>query len=155
STGENLSNGDRARSNEIHTYEDARRELNRLVDWGAVAIKQYAQSRREQRQWISDIARELGVMVTGEGADLAYNIGTALDGQTGFEHPMSYVPLYGDAARFFGRTRTVYSPTFTVGGASAWNEEYFWQTEDLWQDPKQQRWLPWRHLVPHTRRRTL
>ena len=155
STGENLSSGDRARSNEIRSYEDARHELSRLVDWGAVAIKQYGQPRREQRQWISDIAREMGVMVTGEGSDLAYNVGTALDGQTGFEHPMSYVPLYGDAARFFGRTGTVYSPTLVVGGASAWNEEYFWQVEDQWRDAKQQRWLPWRHLVPPTRRRTL
>lgn len=155
STGENLSSGDRARSNEIATYDDARHEINRLVGWGAVAVKQYGQPLRAQRQWIADIGRELGVMVTGEGSDLAFNIGTTLDGQTGFEHPMSYVPLYGDAARFFGETGTVYSPTFVVGGASAWNEEYFWQVEDLWTDEKQRRWLPWRHLVPHTRRRTL
>ncbi len=155
STGENLSGGDRARSTELATYQDALHEINRLVDWGAVAVKQYGQPLREQRQWISDIGRDLGVMVTGEGSDLAFNVSTTLDGQTGFEHPMSYVPLYGDAARFFGETRTVYSPTLVVGGASAWNEEYFWQAEDRWTDEKQRRWLPWRHLVPHTRRRTM
>ncbi|MEX2467921.1 MAG: amidohydrolase family protein [Gemmatimonadota bacterium] len=155
STGENLSSGDRARSNEIATYEDARHEIHRLVDWGAVAVKQYGQPRRDQRQWIADIGRDLGVMVTGEGSDLVFNVSTTLDGQTGFEHPMSYVPLYGDAARFFGETGTVYSPTFVVGGASAWSEEYFWQVEDQWTDAKQRRWLPWRHLIPHTRRRTL
>jgi hypothetical protein len=155
STGENMSAGDRARSNEIASYEDAVHEINRLVDWGAIAIKQYGQPRRAQRQWISDIARSANVMVTGEGSDLAYNVGTTLDGQTGWEHPMSYVPLYRDAAEFFGRTGAVYSPTFVVGGASAWSEEYFWQVEDQWRDAKQRRWLPWRHLTPPTRRRML
>jgi Tol biopolymer transport system component/imidazolonepropionase-like amidohydrolase len=155
STGENMSPGDRARSNVIRTYEDALHEVNRVLDWGAVAIKQYGQPYRAQRQWIADIAREKQVMVTGEGSDLAYNIGTTLDGQTGWEHPMSYAPLYGDVAEFFGRTKAVYSPTFVVGGASVWSEEYFWQIEDQWLDPKQQRWLPWRHLIPPTRRRTL
>lgn len=155
STGENMSGGDRARSNEIVSYADAVHEINRLVDWGAIAIKQYGQPRRAQRQWISDVARSANVMVTGEGSDLAYNVGTTLDGQTGWEHPMSYVPLYSDAAEFFGRTGAVYSPTFVVGGASAWSEEYFWQIEDQWKDPKQRRWLPWRHLIPPTRRRVL
>lgn len=155
STGENMSAGDRARSNEIASYEDAVHEINRLIDWGAVAIKQYGQPHRAQRQWISDIARSANLMVTGEGSDLAYNVGTTLDGQTGWEHPMSYAPLYGDAAEFFGRTGAVYSPTLVVGGASAWSEEYFWQAEDQWRDGKQRRWLPWRHLIPPTRRRVL
>ncbi len=75
------------------------------------------------------------------------------DGQTGWEHPLSYAPLYADAAKFFGKTNAVYSPTFAVGGPSAWNEEYFWQESEIWKDPKQQRFLPWRMLVPHTRRR--
>ncbi|MDH3272720.1 MAG: amidohydrolase family protein, partial [Gemmatimonadota bacterium] len=155
STGENMSAGDRARSNEIASYQDAEHEINRLVDWGAVAVKQYGQPHRAQRQWISDIARSRNLMVTGEGSDLAYNVGTTLDGQTGWEHPMSYVPLYADAAELVGRTRAVYSPTFVVGGAAAWSEEYFWQAEDQWRDSKQRRWLPWRHLIPPTRRRTL
>ena len=155
STGENLSPGDGARTNEIRTYADAEHEVNRLADWGAVAIKQYGQPLREQRQWLADIARRKGLMITGEGADLPFNLGTTMDGQTGFEHPMSYLPLYGDVARFFGRARAVYSPTTVVGGAASWNEEYFWQESDLWKDEKQRRWLPWRHLVPHTRRRTL
>ncbi len=155
STGENLSPGDGPRSNEIATYADAEHEVARLADYGAIAVKQYGQPRREQRQWLTDIARKRGLMITGEGSDLPFNVGTAMDGQTGFEHPMSYAPLYGDVAKFFGATETVYSPTLVVGGAGAWSEEYFWQESDLWRDEKQQRWLPWRHLVPHTRRRTL
>ena len=155
STGDPMYNGDGARQNEIGSYEDAENNIERLTSWGASAIKSYMQPRRDQRQWIAEIARERGLMLTGEGGSLVYNIGLILDGQTGWEHPLTYTPLYEDAARFFGRTKTAYSITFVVGGPSAWNEEYFWQESENWRDPKQQRWLPWRMLVPHTRRRPL
>jgi hypothetical protein len=91
-------------------------------------------------------------MVTSEGSDLPYNIGMILDGQTGFEHPMSYMPLHDDAARLFGATAAVYSPTFVVGGAGPWNEEYWFQESDVWRDARQQLWMPWRQVLPQTRR---
>jgi Tol biopolymer transport system component len=155
SSGDPLYAGDGARQNEISSYEVADQNVGRLADWGAVAIKQYLQPRRDQRQWISDAARKRGLMVTSEGSDLPYNMSMIMDGQTGFEHPMSYMPLFSDAAKFFGATKTVYSPTFNVGGAGAWNEEYFFQESDVWEDPKQQTWMPWRQVIPHTRRRVL
>jgi hypothetical protein len=76
-----------------------------------------------------------------------------MDGQTAWEHPLSYAPLYADATTFFGLAKAVYSPTFVVGGPAAWNEEFFWQEGELWKDEKAKRWLPWQQLVPHTRRR--
>ena len=152
SAGGPLYNRDGARENLITSYQVADDSLMRLKKWGAVSAKQYLQPRRDQRQWISDVARREGLMVTSEGSDLAYNIGMILDGQTGFEHPMSYMPIYSDVAKFFGKTKAVYSPTFVVGGPGAWNEEYFWQETDLWKDEKQRKWLPWRQLVPNTRR---
>ena len=155
STGDPMYNGDGSRQNEITSFDDARDNIERLTSWGATAIKSYMQPRRDQRQWIADIARKRKLMLTGEGGSLVYNVGLILDGQTGWEHPLTYVPLYEDAAKFFGRTKTVYSITFVVGGPSAWNEEYYWQETANWRDPKQQRWLPWRMLVPHTRRRPL
>lgn len=155
STGDPMYNGDGSRQNEITSFEDARDNIERLTSWGATAIKSYMQPRRDQRQWIADISRERKLMLTGEGGSLVYNVGLILDGQTAWEHPLTYVPLYEDAAKFFGRTKTVYSITFVVGGPSAWNEEFFWQETANWRDPKQQRWLPWRMLVPHTRTRPL
>lgn len=154
-TGDPLYNGDGARQNDITSFDVADQNVKRLVGWGAVSMKQYLQPRRDQRQWIAAAARERGAMVTAEGDSLEYNIGMILDGQTGFEHPMSYAPLYSDAAKFFGKAHAVYSPTFIVGGAAAWNEEYFWQESDLWKDEKARRWLPWRQLIPNTRRRIL
>ncbi|HEX2445083.1 MAG TPA: amidohydrolase family protein [Vicinamibacterales bacterium] len=152
STGDPLYRGDGPRQNEISSYEVAEQNIARLQSWGAVSIKQYLQPRRDQRQWISDIARKKGLMVTAEGDSVEYNLSMIVDGQTAFEHPMSYMPLYQDAATFFGQAKAVYSPTFIVGGSGAWNEEFFWQESDTWKDEKMRRWQPWRQLIPHARR---
>ena len=80
---------------------------------------------------MTDAARKQGLMVTSEGGDLAANMGMIMDGQTGWEHPLSYVPLYSDAAKFFGKAGAVYSPTMVVGGAGAWNDEFFLQDSDI------------------------
>ncbi len=155
STGDPLYRGDGSRNNDLTSYEVAEQNIKRLASWGAVALKQYLQPRRDQRQWVSDVARKLGLMVTGENDDLAYSISKIMDGQAGFEHPMSYGILYGDFAKFMGQATAVYSPTFIVGGMGPWNEEYFFQERDLWKDEKLRRWVPWRQLVPHLRRRVL
>jgi Tol biopolymer transport system component/imidazolonepropionase-like amidohydrolase len=156
STATPLLNGSGPNHNELTSYEQAEHEITRLASYGAVALKQYLQPDREQRQWISDIARKQHLRVTAEGSsDLLHKLSMAMDGHTGFEHPTPYVPLYGDATKFFGQAHTVYSPTFTVGGTAPWNEEYFEQISDVWKEAKLQRWTPWRELMPHLRRRWL
>ena len=155
STGDPLYSGDGARQNEITSLEVARQNVARLQAWGAISVKQYAQPRREQRQWVTDAARDRGMRVTAEGGDLEYNLGMIMDGHTGWEHPLSYMPLYDDAARFFGLAKAVYSVTFLVGGPGPWNEEYFFQASDVWRDEKLRRFTPWRMLIPGTRRRML
>lgn len=155
STGDPLYSGDAERQNEISSYRVAEENIDRLTSWGAVTLKQYMQPRRDQRQWISDIARKRKLRVTAEGGDLEYNLSMIMDGQTGWEHPMSYAPLYNDAATFFGLAHASYSPTFIVGGAGPWNEEFFYQETDVWKDEKLRRFTPWRMLIPGTRRRIL
>jgi len=155
STGAPLNRGSEAHWNELTDYTTAEHEINRLKSYGAIALKQYEQPRRDQRQWIVDIARAKGLTVTSEGDSLEYNIGTTIDGQTGWEHPLSYAPLYGDASTFFGMAQIAYSATIIVGGAGPWNEDYLFQDSDLWKDQKLARWTPWLELLPHTRRRQL
>jgi hypothetical protein len=150
-TGDPLYRGDAARQNELTSYEVAEQNIRREQSWGAVSLKQYMQPRRDQRQWVSDVARKVGLRVTAEGGDLEYNLGMIMDGQTGWEHPLDYMPLYGDATRFFGEAKATYSVTFNVG-TSVWNEEYWWAESEVWKNPKLQRWLPWRTLLPHSRR---
>jgi Tol biopolymer transport system component len=156
STGDPLYGfGDAARQNALKSYEVAQQEISRLQSWGVVSLKQYMQPRRDQRQWVSHVAREKGLMVTSEGGDLAFNLGMIMDGQTAWEHPLSYVPIHSDVARFFGMANAVYSPTFVVAGPGPWNIDYFFAESDVWKDPKHRRWMPWRMLAGHLRRRTL
>ncbi|HXN50511.1 MAG TPA: LpqB family beta-propeller domain-containing protein [Candidatus Acidoferrum sp.] len=156
STGDPMYNGDGPHRNELTSFEVTEHEINRLQSFGATALKQYLQPNREQRQWVTEIARKKGLRVTGEGSsDLLHKVSMLMDGQAGFEHPTPYVPLYQDVAKLFGMSHTTYSPTFMVGGTAPWNEEYFFQMSDVWKDAKEQRWIPWRQLIPHMRRRML
>lgn len=154
-TGDPLYAGDGVRQHDFTSFEATERSIARLKDWGAVSLKQYLQPRREQRQWVTEIARKRGLMVTAENDDIEYTIGMAMDGNTGFEHPMSYLPLYGDATTFFGKAGVTYSATNMVGGAGPWNEEFWYQSEDAWKDPKIRRFLPWVQYIPQSRTRTL
>lgn len=155
STGDPLYRGDAARQNGLVSYDEARWGIRRLKSWGAVSIKQYQQPRRDQRQWVSDISRDEGLMVTSEGGDHFYNMGMIIDGQTAWEHPLSPIPIFGDLAKFFGRAGAVYSPTFVVAGPGPYNIEYWFAESDVWKDEKQRRWMPWRMNAGHLRRRTL
>jgi hypothetical protein len=127
----------------------------KLKHWGAVSLKQYQQPRRDQRQWVMEAARKHGMQVTSENGDLEYTLGMVMDGHTGFEHPLSYTPLYSDVTTFFGRAQATYSPTFMVGGPGPWNEEYWYQETEAWKDAKSRRFMPWVSVVPQTRRRIL
>jgi len=153
SSGDPLYRGDAARQNELTSFEIARQNVARLNSWGAVSLKQYMQPRRDQRQWVSHAAREMGLAVTAEGGDLWYNLSMIMDGQTGWEHPLDEMPIYSDVAKFVGQAKATYSPTFVVGGGGPWNIEYFFGERDVWKDAKQQRFMPWRQLYGHLRRR--
>jgi Tol biopolymer transport system component len=153
-TGPPLYNGDSFRQNDLTSYEVTEQNVDRLQSWGAVSLKQYMQPRREQRQWVAEAARKRGLMVTAEGGDLEYNLSMIMDGQTGWEHPLGYLPLYSDATRFFGAAEAVYSVTFGVG-LGPWNQDYWWAESDYYDDEKLLRWMPWRSFLPHARRREL
>jgi Tol biopolymer transport system component/imidazolonepropionase-like amidohydrolase len=156
STGPSLSSGTAARRGNVESFEDAQNEVRRLQSYGAVAIKEYQQRRRDQRQKMVEASREAKLMVTCEGdADHLEYIGIAMDGHTGCEHPILTLPLYRDVAQFLGQAGFFYSPTMNVGGPGPWGEDYFYQEADLWKLPKLQRFIPWRWLYPHTQRRAL
>jgi len=156
SAAENITPGDDPARNEIASLEVARREVARRKSWGSVMLKQYNQPTRHQRQWIVEAARQLGIRTTAEGSlDIHHKVGMVMDGHTGGEHLTVQAPLYSDFLTFLAKARYVYSHTPLVSGYGAWNEEYFWQERPIWQDPKQQRWVPWRQLIPHTRRVTM
>jgi Tol biopolymer transport system component len=155
STGEPLTWNGTGRRGFVDSHDEAIWNVDRLADWGATAIKQYLLMGRDQRQWVADAARRRGLNLTAEGATLVYNLGMILDGHTGWEHPLSYVPLYGDVTRFFGLAGATYSATDIVAGPGPWNQGFFFQSADWWKDAKQRRFLPWQVFIPHLRRRML
>ena len=155
STGDNITAGDAARANEINSPRDALAMVTKMAGWGATSIKQYAQPRRDQRQWTAEAARTVGTNLTSEGGFFFEDLGFIMDGQTGWEHSFSEVPMYGDGAKFLGKAGATYSPTLVVAGPGAWSIEYWFQESDVWKDPKQRKWFPWRALVPDSRVRTL
>ena len=155
-TAETFGSSETSFTNVFANAEDAYQDAARRVSWGAISLKEYLQPDRRRRQWVVEAGRRLGAMVTAEGSiDIDHKISMALDGHTGFEHPTAMAPLYGDFTTFLGKLGSVYSPTMLVGGPGAWNEEYWWQESDLWKDPKLRRFMPWRELIPHTRRRIM
>jgi Tol biopolymer transport system component len=131
----------------VRDYAHAVDEVMRLKAAGAISVKNFLQPLRSQRQMLGKAALASGMTLTNEGADLYYNIGTVIDGSTGFEHPMMYVGTFDDVAQFFGRAGAVYSPTLTVGGAGLWAEDYLQGESDLWNSSKERRFLPWRRLM--------
>jgi Tol biopolymer transport system component len=155
STGDNITAGDAARANEMNSPADALAAVRKMADWGAVSIKQYAQPRRDQRQWMAEASRTVGMNETSEGGHFMEDLGFIMDGQTGWEHSFSEVPMYSDGAKFLGKAGATYSPTLVVAGPSAWSIEYWFQQSDVWKDAKQRRWFPWRALIPQTRIRWL
>jgi Tol biopolymer transport system component len=160
STGEGLTqdrempDGDGPFNNAIDSPAAAQQTLQRLADWGAISVKSYMLPRRQQRQWVIETARKLGLLVTGEAGSLEYTLSLVMDGQTGWEHDLLWPPIYGDVAKFIGRAGATYSATFMVSTPGPWNEEYFYQTAEPWNDAKLRRFTPWWALLPHTRRHT-
>lgn len=119
----------------------------RLAGIGAIGLKQYYQPRRSQRQWATQAARDHGgLLVTGEGMDLAYDLGMIMDGQTAWEHPLLDLPLYDDVVQFVARSGTQYNPELITPGQGLYLIEYFMAEADLSSDRKQQLWVPWKDL---------
>ena len=153
SVAEALYEGDSPMTNDVTSRDVALKEVKRRMSWGAVLLKQYLQPTRQQRQWAVDAARELGLRVTAEGSDdMNHKLGMIMDGHTGGEHLTVQSPVYGDFVNFVAQAKYFYSHTPLVSGFGGWNEEWFWQESPVWQDPKQGKWIPWRQLIPHTRR---
>jgi Tol biopolymer transport system component/imidazolonepropionase-like amidohydrolase len=154
-TGTPLRSQDGPDASELMSYQATEHEVNRLGAWGAVAIKQFNVRRRDQVQWITEAARKRGLRVTAEHGSLEHVLAMVMDGQSGWEHDLMALPIHRDLAQFLGQARAVYSPTYLSVGPGPLNEEYWFQSSDVWLDPKLRHWLPWWRLVPQLRRRWL
>jgi Tol biopolymer transport system component len=107
----------------LRSEADAEAVLTRYRDyWRTRNIKSYMVGDRQERQYLLEAAKKLGMMPTTEGAsDLDLDLTHAIDGYSGNEHALPVTPLHEDIVRLFAESRTSYVPTLGVlyGGEPA------------------------------------
>ena len=103
----------------------------------------YMAGDRQQRQWLIQAARELELMPTTEGGlDFKLNLTHTIDGYPGLEHSLPIAPLFGDVVELYRTTQTTYTPTLLVSYGGPWAEEYYYATEDIFNDELLSTWTP-------------
>ncbi|MDX2032430.1 MAG: amidohydrolase family protein [Blastocatellia bacterium] len=116
-------------------------------------LKSYLVGNRQQRQWVVEACKELQVMPTTEGgADFKMNLTHAIDGFSGNEHSLPIVPLYNDVVQLFARSGIVYTPTLLVAYGGPIGEYHFFETTEVYDDPKLKRFTPQSVLYGKTAR---
>ena len=144
-----------AMGEDIKDLEHARRIMRRYSQYyDTKTLKMYIAGNRQQRQWIITAAREQQIMPTTEGAlDYRYDLTMLIDGYPGQEHSLPIFPLYKDVVKLFAESGIAYTPTFLVAYGGPWGENWFYTTEDVYNDPKLRRFIPYEVLAASTRRR--
>jgi hypothetical protein len=116
-------------------------------------LKSYLVGNRQQRQWVVEACKELQVLPTTEGgADFKMNLTHAIDGFSGNEHALPIVPLYNDVVQLFAKTGITYTPTLLVAYGGPIGEYHFFETTEVYDDPKLQRFTPQSVLYGKTAR---
>jgi len=140
----------------IDTLEDARHHVARLAAQGAIAVKNYNQPRREQRQMVVTAAREAGLMSVAEGGSLYHmDMNLIADGNTGLEHNLPGEHFYDDVLEFWPPTGVGYTPTLVVTYGGLRGEDWFYQNDDVWRHPLLSQFVPPHVLEPRAVRRQM
>lgn len=140
---------------EIETFEDALSHVKRLKAQGAVAVKNYNQPQRRQRQQVVEAARQEGLFVVAEGGALYHmDMNLIVDGNTGVEHTLPNQMIYDDVLQFWPQTNVGMTPTLVVAYGGLTTETYFYQESDVWKHPILSRYVPPKQLQSISVRRT-
>jgi Tol biopolymer transport system component/imidazolonepropionase-like amidohydrolase len=142
-------------SENVRDLDHARDVLRRYADYyDTKTIKMYGAGNREQRQWIVQASRELGIMPTTEGSlDLEVNLTMAQDGYSGTEHNLPGMPLYDDVVQLVAQSLMATTPTMLVTYGGPWAENYFYSREDAFENPKLRYFTPFEDVQQRTLRR--
>ncbi|MDX1645880.1 MAG: amidohydrolase family protein [Longimicrobiales bacterium] len=140
----------------IRGLDEAREVLERYKRYyGLDTFKMYMAGDRQQRQWLIQAARELELMPTTEGGvDFKLNLTHTIDGYPGLEHSLPVAPLFDDLIELYTTTQTTYTPTLLVAYGGPWAENYYYTTEDIFDDELLARWTPYNELESKGARRT-
>ncbi|HVH08683.1 MAG TPA: amidohydrolase family protein [Gemmatimonadales bacterium] len=139
----------------LKDYEHAKRVIRRYASYyDTKYIKQYVKGNRQTRQWVIMAAKELGIMPTTEGAiDTKYDLTMLLDGYPGQEHAIPTVPIYRDAITLYAQSGIEYTPTLIVQYGGPFGEDWYFEHDKPYLDPKIRHFMPYEDLARTTRRR--
>lgn len=142
-------------SYKIESLEHAKRVLKQYSEYyNTKTIKMYLVGNRQQRQWVIMAARELQLMPTTEGGlDFKLNMNQLLDGYPGHEHSLPIYPIYQDVVKTIAQAKMAVTPTLLVSYGGPWAENYYYATEDVWNDQKLHYFTPYEELANKSRRR--
>jgi hypothetical protein len=128
----------------IRSLDDAREVLKRYSEfYQTETIKQYQTGDRRVRQFLIQAAREQHLMATLEGGlDFKKNLTEAMDGYAGSEHTLPIAPLYKDVLTLYANSGTTWTPTLIVQYGGPWAENYWYETTNVVDDPKLNRFTP-------------
>ena len=102
----------------IKSLDDARQIVKQHALMGAVAIKQYTQQTRLQKEWLLLASNESGLNMTNEGehSDATNYFPMIKDGSTGIEHndTDTWGNVYNDIIKLLGMSGTWLTPTLQV-----------------------------------------
>ena len=117
-------------------------------------IKMYLTGNRKQRQWIINAAKNQKLMPTTEGGlDYKLNMTQLLDGYPGHEHAIPIYPLYKDVIKTISFSKMIVTPTLLVSYGGPWAENYFYENDNPYADPKLQYFTAYEELAQKSRRR--
>lgn len=141
---------------DFQSYDETHSYLSRYSEhYHTNNIKSYVVGNRQQRQWVVQASKALGLMPTTEGAaDQAMNITHAIDGMHGNEHTLPDAPFYKDVVEVFAKTKTAYTPTLVVQYNAPALVDYFFARTEVHDDPKLKRFYPKNRLDELTLRRS-
>jgi Tol biopolymer transport system component len=127
----------------ISSLEDAKAQLSFRQAYGGMIAKSYMQPSRRQRREILEAASQLGMMVAPEGGlNFQLDLSMIIDGHTTVEHGIPLPEVYADVEQLLEGTKVALTPTLVVAAGAELGEQYFYQHERLWEDPRVQRYVP-------------
>ncbi|WP_158514844.1 serine hydrolase [Gemmatimonas phototrophica] len=142
---------------DFRSLDDVRLTLKRYRDeYGTHLIKSYMVGNRQQRQWVVQASRELGLLPTTEGgADTKMDLTHALDGFFGNEHAFPNAPLHDDVVQLIARSGMHYTPTLIVSFGAALPIYRLLAQERPFDEPRLARFFPRSELYQRTATRML
>jgi Tol biopolymer transport system component len=132
-------------TNDFQSEKEAEKVISRYKDFYRTnLVKSYLVGDRNQRQFVVEACEKLHVIPTTEGgADMPLDLTHVIDGFGGNEHQFPVAPLFKHVVTLVAQSGIYYTPTFIIGGYDGpGSEAHFFQTGNIHDDPKLQRFIP-------------